>query len=102
MDLRFHHDHAAAQVPGNLPCLSGAESNLSSRRGHAMSLENDLRLVLVDFHMAMKLLMLTCAFSQRNSKLTTVASRARVLSSSVGTKLLIGVTGLALFLYLIV
>ena len=48
--------------------------------------------------------MLTCVFSRRNSKLSvTVASpRLRAFDSSVATKILIGVTGLALFFYLII
>jgi succinate dehydrogenase / fumarate reductase cytochrome b subunit len=47
--------------------------------------------------------MLTCALLQRNSKLFIgMSSRPRIFSSSVGMKVLIGITGLALFLYLIV
>lgn len=48
--------------------------------------------------------MLTCASSGRNSKLshTVAPSRPRFFDSSVATKILIGVTGLALFCYLII
>jgi succinate dehydrogenase / fumarate reductase cytochrome b subunit len=51
-----------------------------------------------------KLLMLTCVFSRRNSKLfyTVPSSRLRAFDSSVATKILIGVSGLALFLYLLI
>jgi succinate dehydrogenase / fumarate reductase, cytochrome b subunit len=46
--------------------------------------------------------MLTCAFSRRNSKLDRMSPPTRVLRSTVGTKLLIGATGLALFGYLLI
>jgi succinate dehydrogenase / fumarate reductase cytochrome b subunit len=48
--------------------------------------------------------MLTCVFSRRNSKLfgTVASPRVRAFDSSVATKILIGVTGLALFFYLII
>ena len=52
-----------------------------------------------------KLLMLTCAFSSCNSKLQGHVSDAvfnTYFSSSVATKLLIGITGFALFLYLLI
>jgi succinate dehydrogenase / fumarate reductase, cytochrome b subunit len=46
--------------------------------------------------------MLTCAFSLRNSKLAAMSPPARAFNSSVGMKLLVGITGLALLLYLII
>ena len=46
--------------------------------------------------------MLTCAFSPRNSKLVQMSPPIRVFRSSVGTKLLIGATGLALVGYLLI
>jgi len=46
--------------------------------------------------------MVTCARSSRNSKLDEMASRIGAFASSVGTKIVIGVTGLALFLYLVI
>jgi len=46
--------------------------------------------------------MLTCGFSLRNSKLAAMSPRTRAFHSSVGRKLLIGITGLALLLYLII
>jgi succinate dehydrogenase / fumarate reductase cytochrome b subunit len=48
--------------------------------------------------------MLTCAFSRRNSKLAAMSpsTSTRARTSSVGTKLVIGITGLALLLYLII
>jgi succinate dehydrogenase / fumarate reductase cytochrome b subunit len=46
--------------------------------------------------------MLTCACARRNSKLPVMASRSGVFSSSVGQKIVIGITGFALFLYLLI
>ena len=46
--------------------------------------------------------MLTCAFSSRNCKLVRMSPPTRVFRSTVGTKLLIGATGLALFIYLLI
>ncbi len=46
--------------------------------------------------------MLTCAFSLRNSKLAAMSPPTHAFNSSVGMKLLIGLTGLALLFYSII
>ncbi len=46
--------------------------------------------------------MLTCAYSTRNCKLAVMAPPTRAFSSSIATKLVVGITGLSLFIYLVI
>jgi succinate dehydrogenase / fumarate reductase cytochrome b subunit len=101
VNLGFHDD-GPTEFLRNLAGFGGGQRDVPLGRGDSVTRKNRFRLVLVDFHSGEKFLMLTCRFIQRNSKLALMSSRMRVLASSVGTKLLIGVTGVALFLYLII
>ena len=76
------------------PAASSAlENDFTLRHGHAVLRQDGLRLILVNLHRVIEQ-------SYDASSDVDVAFR-RVFSSSVGTKLLIGLTGLLLFAYLL-
>src|SRR5829696_2808809 len=83
VDLRLDDDDLAAETTRNLTGLRGAEGHFTARHRDAVTREDGFALVLVDFHLGRpnKLLMLTCAFSRRNSKLCD-RCRHRVCVSS--------------------
>jgi len=66
--------------------------------------ENSLPLILVDFHRqeAPDANLAPSVYATVNSTEIMASSRSRVFDSSVGTKILIGITGLALFVYLVI
>ena len=120
VNLRLHDDHAAAETLGDLARVGGGGRHFPARDRNAVALEDGFGLVLVNFHAGKRLIVIRgCADRQyatpaqglataldRHHEATVnfpyMATRLRVFSSSVGTKLVIGVTGFLLFLYLLI